>query len=383
MTQRVQLALYRGALLLTLAALVVVVARHPAQPGRDSVEAASVTDPAGAADAVRLGQAFAAAAETAAPAVVNIAATVPRPRSMMEEFLGGGFRGMPEAVSESLGSGVIIDPRGYVVTNNHVVAGAEQIRVSLQDNREFDATVQGADPTTDIAVLKIEADGLPSIQWADTDALKVGEWVIAIGSPFGLNHTITAGIVSAKGRVDVELSGYTEFIQTDAAINPGNSGGALVDIYGRLVGINTAIASNTGGYQGIGFAIPSSEARPIVDTLVRTGKVDHGFIGVITTPLTPWLQRRAGVEGKEGELVVAQMYEDSPAHKAGLEPGDVVEQVAGVAMDSQHTLAKTISDQVPGGKVDAVVRRAGKRYKATLSVIAHPIDRRGRPVPGA
>jgi len=310
------------------------------------------SQPGSTTNADRLGQAFAEAARIASPAVVNIQAR-----------------------------GVIIDPRGYVITNNHVVAGAREIRVSLLDKREFSAEIKGVDPMSDLAVLKIEAENLPTIRLADSDRVKVGEWVVAIGNPFGLGHSITAGIVSAKGRIDVGLSGYTDFIQTDAAINPGNSGGALVNVRGQLVGINTAMVTGTGGYQGIGFAIPSSIADEVSTALIRDGRIEHGFVGVLLRPLTEWLARRIGQAGKPGELVVWQMY-DGPAYEAGVRPGDIVESADGVAIESDRQLRNVIAQKRPGATVKLVVRREGKRYKANVDVVAHPIDRMGRPVPG-
>ncbi|HOS95025.1 MAG TPA: trypsin-like peptidase domain-containing protein [Armatimonadota bacterium] len=335
-------------------------------------------------DAERLGQAFAEAARTAGPAVVNISATrVVRGRAglgLFDEFFPDLFR-QPDMESTSLGSGVIIDPSGYVVTNNHVVAGAQEVRVSLADGRELAAEVRGADPATDLAVLKIGAQGLPAARWADSDRLQLGEWVVAIGNPYGLGQTITAGIVSAKHRVDVGVSAYADFIQTDAAINPGNSGGALVNVRGELVGINTAILSQSGGYQGIGFAIPSNLATEITGELIRTGKVDHGFLGVIVRPLTEWLAQRIGQAGKAGELVVYRMY-DGPAYRAGIRPGDIIESVDGTAVESERRLGKLISDRKPGDSVRLIVRRKGKRYTFEVPLAAHPSDDSGRPIPG-
>jgi S1-C subfamily serine protease len=237
-------------------------------------------------------EAFAAVAKLATPAVVNISAAtiIPGRRSplfddpLFRYFFGDEdipFR-EPERVVRSLGSGVIVSRDGLILTNNHVVAGASRITVTLADGRKFsDAQIVGTDPATDLALLRIRASNLPAIKWGDSRALEVGEWVLAIGNPYGLSQTVTAGIVSAKGRRDVGISVYEDFIQTDAAINPGNSGGALVNIRGELVGINTAILSQSGGNVGIGFAIPSHEARRVMELLLRDGKVSRGWLGII------------------------------------------------------------------------------------------------------
>ncbi|MDW8322045.1 MAG: trypsin-like peptidase domain-containing protein, partial [Armatimonadota bacterium] len=237
-------------------------------------------------------EAFAAVAKAATPSVVNISAAtiIPGRRSplfddpLFRYFFGDEdipFR-EPERVVRSLGSGVIVSRDGLILTNNHVIAGASRISVTLADGRRYaDAQVVGADPATDLALLRIRADNLPAIKWGDSRALQVGEWVLAIGNPYGLNQTVTAGIVSAKGRRDVGISLYEDFIQTDAAINPGNSGGALVNIRGELVGINTAILSQSGGNVGIGFAVPSHEARRVMELLLRDGRVSRGWLGII------------------------------------------------------------------------------------------------------
>src|SRR5438552_16126470 len=248
---------------------------------------------------------FVEVAKAVTPAVVNISTTrinrLPEGHSFGpfddpllrrffgEEFFRRRFEAPPDHRERSLGSGVIADPRGYIITNNHVVSKADEIRVLLSDKRELKAKVVGTDPKTDIAVIQVGARGLPTIPWADSEKLQVGEYVLAIGNPFGLNQTITMGIVSAVGRANVGIADYEDFIQTDAAINPGNSGGALVNVHGELVGINTAIFSQSGGYMGIGFAIPSNMAKSVFDSLIKTGKVARGWLGVTIQELTPAL----------------------------------------------------------------------------------------------
>src|SRR5216110_1644952 len=231
----------------------------------------------------------------------------------------------PDRRSLSLGSGVIISRDGYVVTNNHVVGdNVREITIALPDKREIKGKVIGADPATDIALLKIGVSGLPVVPWGDSTQLRVGEWVLAIGSPFQLSQTVTAGIVSATGRANMGFADYEDFIQTDAAINPGNSGGALINSRGELVGINTGIYSESGGYQGIGFAVPSNLARRIVDDLMKYGEVRRGSVGYVAVEkLTPELAREVGAPNTSGALV-ARMSRDAEAFDAGIRPGDVV-----------------------------------------------------------
>lgn len=273
------------------------------------------------------------------------------------------FFQMPEPRGErreqGLGSGVIVSKEGYVLTNNHVIDGAEKIRVELSDDRSFDAKVVGKDPKSDVAVLKIEGKNLPVVPFGNSDDLRVGEWVLALGNPFGLQHTVTAGIVSAVGRGNVGIVDYEDFIQTDAAINPGNSGGALVNLRGELVGINTAIATRSGGYQGVGFAIPINMARNILDQLVETGRVSRGFLGVIIQDIDENLADAMGLDGTRGVLI-GEVQEDSPAEKAGIERGDVVLSVDGRDVGSTDELRNRIAQTLPGTDVRLKVLRNGK-----------------------
>ena len=243
---------------------------------------------------------------------------------------------MPER-ENSLGSGVIVRKSGVILTNNHVIEGASKIRVTLSDGRDFDAEVVGADPKSDIAVIKMlkPPKDLAPIALGDSDSLRLGEMVVAIGNPFGLGHTVTMGIVSAKGRANVGIVDYEDFIQTDAAINPGNSGGALIDLQGRLIGINTAIASRSGGYQGIGFAVPSNMARAVMNSLLKHGRVVRGWLGVAIQPVTKDLQRAMGLKTTKGVLI-SDVMQDSPAARSGIKRGDVIELAGETLRDPVH-----------------------------------------------
>jgi serine protease Do len=272
-----------------------------------------------------------------------------------------------EQRTTSLGSGVIVDGGGYILTNNHVIKDAEEIKVTLSDNREFDGKVIGTDPKTDLAVIKIDAKDLPTIKWGDSDKLQVGEPVIAVGSPYGLNQTVTFGIVSAKGRANVRISDYEDFIQTDAAINPGNSGGPLINIRGQLVGINTAIFSTTGGYQGIGFAIPSSMAKIVLESLIKEGKVVRGWLGVTIQPVTKAIAEQFKLAREEGVLVSDVMAE-SPAAKAGLQRGDVIIEYEGKKAGDPAELRNMVAATPPGTKVTLKIVRDGKEKSVAVTI---------------
>ncbi len=292
------------------------------------------------------------------------------------EFFGDqfGHRGMVrQPPQEGLGSGVIVSSDGYILTNSHVVHGADTIKVTLGDGRELTAKVVGSDPPSDLAVIKVDAKNLPAITFADSDRLEVGDLVLAIGNPFGIGQTVTSGMVSGLGRATLGLD-YEDFIQTDAAINPGNSGGALVDTEGRLVGINTAILSRTGGFQGIGFAIPSDLARNVMEQLVSKGKVVRGYIGVTMQDINSELAGEFKLPTNNGALV-ADVMPNSPAAKAGLKPGDVVTKFEGKpVMDSRH-LKLAVGGIPPGSKVSAEVLRDGKPLEVTMTIATRPSDR--------
>jgi serine protease Do len=330
-----------------------------------------------------LSRAFASVAEALKPAVVNVfteqkAGEMPHPPTggPFDEFFERFFRDQPDQRRRSLGSGVIIDARGYVVTNNHVVENADEIEIQFSDERRFSAEVVGTDPPTDLAVLKIESDGtesFPHVEFGDSDAVVVGEWVLAMGNPFGFGHTVTAGIVSAKGRL-INQSAYDDFIQTDAAINPGNSGGPLVNMRGQIVGINSNIISNSGGSMGIGFAIPSNMTRRIYDQLVAEGAVTRGWLGVGIQPLSPELARSFGLEGKRGALISQILGEDSPAAKAGLQAGDIIVELNGVAVDSNTHLVHLVADIRPGETVAMKYYRDGKLGSTKVTVAKRTVE---------
>ena len=278
--------------------------------------------------------------------------------------------------SMSLGSGVIIAADGYVVTNNHVIgeSGGRNIRtevtVALPDKREIRGKIIGTDQSTDLALLKIDVSGLPVIPWADSSQLKVGEWVLAIGSPFQLSQTVTAGIVSATGRAELGFAQYEDFIQTDAAINPGNSGGALINSRGELVGINTGIYSESGGYQGIGFAVPSNLAKRVVDDLMKFGEVRRGSIGYVgVEKLTPELAQEFGAPNTNGALI-AQMTRDSEVYDAGLRPGDVVVSFNGQAVTDPSHFNRLVLDARIGSTATVIVLRDGRRMEFKLPIVS-------------
>jgi serine protease Do len=327
----------------------------------------------------KLSDAFAEVSEAARPAVVNISTTS---TVTMEEnpfgnmfndpffrhFFGGQFGNPGEKrkyKSSALGSGVIVSSDGYILTNNHVVKGADEIKVILYDKREFKGKVVGTDPRTDLAVVKIDARNLPTLTLGDSGKLKTGDLVLAIGNPFGLNQTITMGIVSAVGRSNIGLADYEDFIQTDAAINPGNSGGALVNTSGQLVGINTAIYSTSGGYMGIGFAIPSDMAKTVMDSIIKHGKVIRGWLGVSIQDLTPDLARSFGIKETKGALV-AGVEKDSPADKAGMKRGDLITAVNGEKIEDSTSLRNLVASIAPGTRTDIRIVRNGKEQ--TLAV---------------
>jgi serine protease Do len=273
-----------------------------------------------------------------------------------------------EQREHSLGSGVIVGPSGYVLTNDHVVDGATEIKVSLADKREFKASIVGTDPKTDIAVLKIEAKDTPVLQLGDSSKVQVGEFVLAVGDPFGVGQTVTMGIISATGRGGLGIEDYEDFIQTDAAVNPGNSGGALVNVRGELVGINTAILSGSGGNQGVGFAIPVNMARQVMDQLVKHGKVVRGWLGVVVQPMTPTMMKVFGLSGDPRGALVSDVTPDSPAARSGLSKGDVILELNGESLTDSRTLSLKISMMSPGTLIQLKIFREGRErtFSATL-----------------
>ncbi|MBI5382792.1 MAG: DegQ family serine endoprotease [Opitutae bacterium] len=299
------------------------------------------------------------------------------PDPFFRQFFGQQMPQMRAQPQNGLGSGVIISADGYIVTNNHVVDGADSVSVSLDDGRELKAKVIGRDPKTDIAVVKVDAKDLPAISFTESAKAEVGDRVLAIGNPFGIGETVTTGIVSAKGRRPGLGLDYEDFIQTDAAINPGNSGGALVDIDGRLIGINTAILTRSGGFQGVGLAVPSDLVRNVVDQLVRSGKVVRGFIGVNIQSITPALAESFGLKDRNGALV-ADVTAGSPAAKAGLQDGDVITAVDGKTVNDAGHLRMVVSQTAPGTKLTLSVLRDGKTEKIDVTTGTAPNQKRNR-----
>ncbi|MEK7747733.1 MAG: DegQ family serine endoprotease [Nitrospirota bacterium] len=339
-------------------------------------------------------QIFVKIAKAVTPAVVNISTTriikssgggggqnFPFNDPLFRRFFGdedpfGGHRkNAPprQRKEQSLGSGVIVSSDGLIITNNHVVEGADEIKVSLEDKREFKGKVVGKDKKSDIAVIRIDATDLTTVPWSDSDKLEVGEYVVAIGNPFGLNQTVTMGIVSAIGRANVGIADYEDFIQTDAAINPGNSGGALVNIRGELVGINTAIFTRSGGYMGVGFAVPSNMVRSIMDSLVATGKVSRGWLGVSIQDITPALGKEFGLsaENSKGSLVTDVMP-DSPAAKAGLKRGDVILSFMGHEVDDASHLRNLVARASVSSRASLKIMRDKKEKDITVTLSEQP-----------
>ncbi len=313
------------------------------------------------------------------PAVVSIASTVVvHDQAFSDEGLPFGmFKDVPPRRQYGQGSGVIVTADGYIVTNNHVVAEAVDVEVVLADRRQYKGRVVATDPKTDVAVVKINATGLPTVSWGDSSALVVGDFVLAIGNPLGLSRTATFGIVSAVGRADVGVADFEDFIQTDAPINPGNSGGALVNINGELVGINTAIASPTGGSVGVGFAIPSNMARAAMQSLIKTGRVVRGFLGASTQDVSPLLAKVFRLPDVKGS-VVTDLQAKGSAERAGLKRGDVVVRFDGRdVMDSGH-LKNLIAVAAIGSKHRLEVVRDGKVMQAELVVQEAPRERSKR-----
>jgi Do/DeqQ family serine protease len=329
-----------------------------------------------AAVASMAGTGYRDAARRAAPAVVSIVASKlarrnPHADDPRFRFFFGDGPNTPEQQQAGLGSGVIVSPEGYLLTINHVIEGADEIDVQLPDGRQGRAQLIGADPETDIAVLKIDLDRLPVIVFGDSPSLQVGDLVLAIGNPFNVGQTVTAGIVSALGRNRLGLSTFENFIQTDAAINPGNSGGALVDTAGNLVGINTAIFSRSGGSLGIGFAIPVDTARLVMQSLVSEGQVTRGWIGVEPRDLTAEIAESFGLPVKAGVLITG-VLQDGPASKGGLRPGDVVVKIAGAPVANTAQLLSAVAALKPQSDAVIGVQRGDKALDLTLTVAQRP-----------
>jgi len=314
------------------------------------------------------------------PTVVNISTTktVKGKISPFSHFFEGPFGDffepfrIPKSWKEqSLGSGLLVSSDGYILTNNHVVEKADEIKVTLYDKENYKGKVVGSDPKTDIAVIKISAKGLPAIKWGDSDSLQVGEFVLAFGNPFGFSHTVTMGIVSAVGRANVGIADYEDFIQTDAAINPGNSGGPLVNIQGEFIGLNAAIFSRTGGYQGIGFAVPSNMAKSVMDQLINKGVVTRGWLGIAIQNITPELARGFGLK-KSGGVLVTEIFDGSPAEKAGLKRGDVILEINGKKTSNVQILRNMVAQTEVEKTIKLKIIREGNPVSLQAKVAELP-----------
>ncbi|HUW38367.1 MAG TPA: Do family serine endopeptidase [Rhodocyclaceae bacterium] len=325
---------------------------------------------------------YSMAAQKALPSVVYIYTSqeVKAPVSPLlndpffRHFFGDRFEVQPQRRS-GLGSGVVVSADGYILTNNHVIEAADQIEVALQDGRKFKARVAGADPDSDLAVLRIDAGGkLPAITFAPSGSLRVGDVVLAIGNPFGVGQTVTSGIVSALGRSHLGINTFEDFIQTDAAINPGNSGGALIDSNGNLVGINTAIYSQSGGSMGIGFAIPISLAKNVMEQIIKTGTVTRGWIGIEVQEITPELADSFKLPDTQGALIAGVMR-GGPADRAGIRPGDILMTVAGRRVTDAQGMLEMIAELKPGSQAQFGLRREGKTVDLAVTIAKRPKPR--------
>jgi len=320
--------------------------------------------------------------ENVTPAVVNISTrskVLVKDNPLLNDPFFRRFFNLPERYqkkeSQSLGSGVVVDAnRGYIITNNHVIDKADEIEVTLRDNRKLMAKFIGSDPDTDVAVIQVKADNLTAVDFSDSEELRVGDYVVAIGNPFGLGQTVTSGIVSALERSGLGIEGFEDFIQTDASINPGNSGGALVNLRGELVGINTAILSKSGGNVGIGFAIPTNLVKDIMHQLITIGEVKRGRLGVYVQDLTEKLARAFGMKQLDG-AIISQVHEDSPAEAAGLKAGDVIVEVGDRRVNNSADLRNVIGLLRVGRKVELEIVRNGKRKKMLATITAQEQER--------
>ncbi|WP_027859339.1 Do family serine endopeptidase [Marinobacterium jannaschii] len=325
---------------------------------------------------------YADAVSSAAPAVVNIyTRTVVRQKThplysdpFFRNFFDLENQPQRERIQSSLGSGVILSPEGHIATNNHVISGADSIVVALRDGREAMAEVIGTDPETDLAVLKINLQDLPSITLTSSDQMQVGDVVLAIGNPFGVGQTVTMGIISATGRNSLGINTYEDFIQTDAAINPGNSGGALIDAYGNLIGINTAIFSKSGGSQGIGFAIPSDLSKKVMQDLIEHGRVIRGWLGIEIQEMTPGLAESFNLNKMQG-LIIAGIFRDGPAHLAGIQPGDIMIAVDDQPIADGRSSMNRIAKYAPGTQIAISLLRNGTPVRINVTIGERPRSR--------
>lgn len=369
---------------ITLGALLAAGVIHPEWFARLSVGGSSgevVTINQAQSNPARLatGISFSSAAKLAMPAVVNIFTSkeVKNRRQpftndpLFRRFFGDRLDEEEQQQQSSLGSGVIVSQQGFILTNHHVVESADEIQVALADGRDVPAKLVGADPETDLAVLRIDLKNLPAMTFGSSDDIKIGDVVLAIGNPFGVGQTVTMGIISAVGRSHLGINTFENFIQTDAAINPGNSGGALVDVSGHLIGINSAIYSRSGGNQGIGFTIPVSLAKKIMEQIIQKGVVTRGWIGVEVQDVTPELAESFNLGTRQGALI-AGVLRNAPADKAGILPGDVVVDIAGKSVTESSSLLNLISDLPPGKSIKIKVIRTQKAMTVEVNIGTRP-----------
>ncbi|MDE2584071.1 MAG: Do family serine endopeptidase [Betaproteobacteria bacterium] len=370
----------------SLAVLFVVSTLKPEWLGRQASVVALQEAPQGGDGALQASTGYREAVRHSLPSVVYIFTSkeVKTPRHplfddpVFRHFFGDRFQdgeGDEAQRTSGLGSGVIVSPDGYILTNYHVVEAADEIEVALSDSRQLKAKVIGADPESDLAVLQVKADKLPAITLGQMESVRVGDVVLAIGNPFGVGQTVTMGIVSALGRSHLGINTFENFIQTDAAINPGNSGGALVDAQGNLIGINTAIYSRSGGSLGIGFAIPVSTVRSIMEQIIQTGTVTRGWVGVEAQEITPDLAESFGLADAEG-AIIAGVLRGSPADGAGIKPGDILLAVGGQAVKDPQVMLDLIANLKPGSSVPFKLRRQQKLLELPVKIGKRPPMRR-------
>ncbi|KQW90240.1 2-alkenal reductase [Massilia sp. Root418] len=380
--------LFAQAVTVVLALYFVYSAMRPDWPGLPGLGPRAPSLPAaGAARSALLNNAapspgsYRAAAAQAMPAVVNVLTTkAPRRKHPLtrdpffKKFFGDRDRDGDEDDQSSLGSGVIVSPQGYILTNNHVVDAADEIQVVLADGRKAAAKVVGTDPETDLAVIKVDLDKLPVIVLGHAEQAKVGDVVLAIGNPFGVGQTVTMGIISALGRNNLHINNFENFIQTDAAINFGNSGGALIDTSGNLLGINSAIYSQTGGSVGIGFAIPVSTAKNVMDAIITSGHVVRGWIGVESQEITPELADSFGLKVQSG-AIIAGVVRNGPADQGGMKPGDILLSVEGKTVNDTNDMLNLIAQLPPGEKATMRVLRKSRETDLAITVGKRPVSR--------
>jgi Do/DeqQ family serine protease len=361
--------LFSQAVTVLLAAYFVVATLKPQWLGAPRAAVAVIQAAPGGAHKAAAAGSLSAAAKAASSSVVSITANKASARNPQTQdpwfrfFFGDQT---PSEQQMGLGSGVIVSANGYILTNNHVIEGADNIEVSPNDQRTVRARVVGTDPDTDLAVLKIELDKLPAIVLGNSETLEIGDQVLAIGNPFGVGQTVTSGIISALGRSQLGINVFENFIQTDAAINPGNSGGALVDTQGHLLGINTAIYSRSGGSMGIGFAIPVSTARQVLDSIVREGQVTRGWIGVEPQELNAELAQVFNVKATQG-VIITGVLQNGPAAAAGVRPGDVITQVAGKPVKNVPELLSAVATLKPGEPAQLSIERGDRRSELSIT----------------